>query len=324
MSKNIIFIFPYVFWKIQTTYLFFTNNITETYYRRRPKKQQRKKTTKKSIFEVYEPSELKRGFFTDIDNDIRNIDIPERMQLRDNKITPVAEDSTELDEEAEWIYKQVFQKPTISRQEGRDGPDSRTKGPQTVGKIKKALDFMRNQQLEVPFIAFYRKEYVQPELNINDLWKVYKWDSKWAQLRARKLGLLSFFERMRSYQLDQIMSDPDAPIPEHVRVMKDDDFERLKNVQTHEELRDIYNHFCLYYSKEFAAVHAADKLKKKERRAEARRAKRLQQLQDAEEAGQDPPPEDPESDEEPETNMLKFAAMSSNYDMCVKAGISKC
>lgn len=52
------------------------------------------------------------------------------------------------------------------------------KGPQTIGKIRKALDFMRNQQLEVPFIAFYRKEYVQPELNINDLWKVYKYDAK--------------------------------------------------------------------------------------------------------------------------------------------------
>ena len=32
--------------------------------------------------------------------------------------------------------------------------------------------------LQVPFIAFYRKEYVEPELNINDLWKVYHWDEK--------------------------------------------------------------------------------------------------------------------------------------------------
>lgn len=37
---------------------------------------------------------------------------------------------------------------------------------------------MRNQHFEVPFIAFYRKEYVLPELNINDLWKVYKYDGK--------------------------------------------------------------------------------------------------------------------------------------------------
>jgi transcription elongation factor SPT6 len=37
---------------------------------------------------------------------------------------------------------------------------------------------MRNENFEVPFIAFYRKEYVQPELNLNDLWKVYKFDEK--------------------------------------------------------------------------------------------------------------------------------------------------
>lgn len=47
-----------------------------------------------------------------------------------------------------------------------------------MGKIKKALDFMRNHNFEVPFIAFYRKEYVLPELTINDLWKVYKLDEK--------------------------------------------------------------------------------------------------------------------------------------------------
>lgn len=52
------------------------------------------------------------------------------------------------------------------------------KEPQTVEKIKKALDFMRNQNFEVPFIAFYRKEYVLPELNINDLWRVFKYDAK--------------------------------------------------------------------------------------------------------------------------------------------------
>lgn len=76
-------------------------------FRRKEKKTARKKPSRKSIFEVYEPSELKRGFFTDLDNEIRNTDIPERMQLREVPITAVPEDSTELDDEAEWIYKQV-------------------------------------------------------------------------------------------------------------------------------------------------------------------------------------------------------------------------
>jgi hypothetical protein len=52
------------------------------------------------------------------------------------------------------------------------------KGPSTVEKIREALNFMRNQQFEVPFIAFYRKEYVEPELNINDLWRVWHFDEK--------------------------------------------------------------------------------------------------------------------------------------------------
>lgn len=30
----------------------------------------------------------------------------------------------------------------------------------------------------MPFIAFYRKEYVEPELNIHDLNRVYHWDEK--------------------------------------------------------------------------------------------------------------------------------------------------
>lgn len=37
---------------------------------RRPRKGSKKKTAKKSIFEIYEPSELKRGHFTDLDNEV--------------------------------------------------------------------------------------------------------------------------------------------------------------------------------------------------------------------------------------------------------------
>jgi transcription elongation factor SPT6 len=59
-----------------------------------------------------------------------------------------------------------------------DDRDQSRKGPQAVEKIKKALDLMRNQHFEVPFIAFYRKEYVEPELNISDLWRVYRFDEK--------------------------------------------------------------------------------------------------------------------------------------------------
>lgn len=38
------------------------------------------------------------------------------MQLREIPVTPVPEGSDELSEEAEWIYKQAFCKPTTSNQ----------------------------------------------------------------------------------------------------------------------------------------------------------------------------------------------------------------
>ncbi|XP_060521956.1 transcription elongation factor SPT6 isoform X2 [Cylas formicarius] len=292
--------------------------------RRRQKKIGKKRPTKKSIFEVYEPSELKRGFFTDLDNEVRNTDIPERMQLRDVPITPVADDSTELDDEAEWIYKQAFCKTTVSNTDShltQEARERQKKGPQTIGKIRKALDFMRNQQLEVPFIAFYRKEYVQPELNINDLWKVYKYDAKWCQLKTRKENLLALFEKMRSYQVDQIMKDPDAPILDSVRVMKDSDLERLKNVQTAEELNDVYNHFILYYAGDLPAMHAAWKIKEKERKKQERREARLREIAESEEGAEIPDEVDEIDDEEPEQETIKYANRSGSYALCSKAGL---
>ncbi|KZC13000.1 Transcription elongation factor SPT6 [Dufourea novaeangliae] len=292
---------------------------------RRSKKHLKKKSTKKSIFEIYEPSELIRGHFTDVDNEIRTTDIPERMQLRSVPITPTVEGSDELDLEAEWIYKQAFCQPTISVQDAHlneEAKERARKGPQTVGKIKKALDFMRNQNFEVPFISFYRKEYVLPELNINDLWKIYKFDGKWCQLKQRKVNLLKLFERMRNFQLDEIMKNPDAPLPDNIRVIKDDDIERLKSVQTFEELNDVYRHFMLYYSQDIPAMQEDLRKKQKVARQKDRIEKRKQQIAEAEENGEDPPDEilEVEEEEEPD-DVLKQPIRKGPYTICRKAGL---
>lgn len=48
----------------------------------------------------------------------------------------------------------------------------------TVPKIKEALNFMKKHSFEVPFIANYRREYVEPELEAHDLWKILRLDEK--------------------------------------------------------------------------------------------------------------------------------------------------
>ncbi len=50
---------------------------------------------------------------------------------------------------------------------------------------------MKCQNFEVPFVAFYRKEYVEQELGINDLWKVYQWDEKVSRILPFPVEIIS-------------------------------------------------------------------------------------------------------------------------------------
>uniref|UniRef100_A0A4W6FPN6 SPT6 homolog, histone chaperone and transcription elongation factor n=1 Tax=Lates calcarifer TaxID=8187 RepID=A0A4W6FPN6_LATCA len=274
----------------------------------RPKKQTKRRQGRKSIFEIYEPSELESSHMTDQDNEIRSTDMPERFQLRSIPVKPAEDD--ELEEEAEWIFRHGFSTLTISMQESTDYLDRGTttnfsrKGPSTIAKIKEALNFMRNQQFEVPFIAFYRKEYVEPELNINDLWKVWQWDEKWTQLKTRKQNLTRLFQKMQSYQFEQISADPDKPLADGIRPLDTADMERLKDVQTLEELGDVYNHFLLYYGRDIPKMQNAAKANKK----------RLKKIKEEEEL-------EVEEEEEQKGPDLKLASRRDMYSICQSVGL---
>lgn len=47
----------------------------------RPKKTAKKRVSRRSIFDIYEPSELESSHLTDQDNEIRTTDLPERFQV---------------------------------------------------------------------------------------------------------------------------------------------------------------------------------------------------------------------------------------------------
>ncbi|XP_041456554.1 transcription elongation factor SPT6-like isoform X2 [Lytechinus variegatus] len=283
--------------------------------RRRQKRPGKKRAPKKSIYEVFEPSELERGHFTDLDNEIKTADIPERFMLRTVPVTEAADE--ELEKEAEWIYKQAFLTPSVSNQEFGDQGDGyggssgyERKPPKTKKKIREALLFMRNQHFEVPFIAFYRKEYVEPELNFNDLYKVYHWDAKWCQLKARKANLLKLFEKMQTYQFDTVMKDKDfdAELPEDFRALSNQDIERLNAVDSTESLKDVYMHFLLYYGRELPKMHNSLKAKPKEKKMKMVTVKRKVMVKRWRKKKKEKSPhkerriEDDDSDEEEDSN----------------------
>ncbi|KAM9597883.1 transcription elongation factor SPT6 isoform 2-T5 [Trichechus inunguis] len=279
----------------------------------RPKKTTKKRVSRRSIFEMYEPSELESSHLTDQDNEIRATDLPERFQLRSIPVKAAEDD--ELEEEADWIYRNAFATPTISLQESCDYLDRgqptssfSRKGPSTIQKIKEALGFMRNQHFEVPFIAFYRKEYVEPELHINDLWRVWQWDEKWTQLRIRKENLTRLFEKMQAYQYEQISADPDKPLADGIRALDTTDMERLKDVQSMDELKDVYNHFLLYYGRDIPKMQNAAKASRK-------KLKRIREEGDEEGEGEEA------EDEEQRGPELKQASRRDMYTICQSAGL---
>ncbi|XP_018496136.1 LOW QUALITY PROTEIN: transcription elongation factor SPT6-like, partial [Galendromus occidentalis] len=295
----------------------------------------KKAPAKKSIFDVFEPIELERGHFTDRDQEIRATDEPERFQLRSVKVTPA--DEIEIAEEAEWIYRQCFQKSTISVQKPSGSQESsspsssgdRNSGHQPLGgrknrsavpKIAEALRFMRNSHFEVPFIAFYRKEYVQPDLTINDLWIIYKWDERWCQLRQQKQNMEKLFKKMQEYICEQILNDDGAA--EHLRQIEENDFERLRDAQSPDELKDVYLHFLLYYAQDLPAMQEAN-LQKRKKKREEERVKRLERQRAAREAGGDGGlDEEEEMDEGEEELFLKKSRRKDGFAVCREMGLS--
>nr|KAG5690166.1 hypothetical protein BaRGS_013623 [Batillaria attramentaria] len=271
-------------------------------------KKKKKRATRKSIFDVFEPSELERGHFTELDNEIRTTDMPERFQLRQIPVLPTEEG--EREEEAEWIYKQAFVTSPVSNQAYLDSEQgggygfSNRRSPSMTNKIKEAINFMRNQRLEVPFIAFYRKEYVEPELNIKDLWKVWQWDEKWTQLITRRKNLVRLFEKMQNY-LSEVQFDSENPVEKNYRPLTEQDMDRVRNVQTVEELRDVYQHFLLYYGHEIPAMRNSEK------RARAK-------------GGADGAPDEEEpAEQEHHDNLVKQATRRSGYSICLDAKLDE-
>lgn len=193
-------------------------------------------------------------------------------------------------------------------------------------KIRKALEFMRNQHFEVPFIAFYRKEYVLPELSVNDLWRVYKFDEKWTQLQTRKKNMMRLFKKMQRYQSEKLTRNVNESIPENVRILKDEDVDRLRTVQSIEELNDVYNHFVLYYGADVPAMQEEHRQKAreeaKERRSSAARRRQnedgeLMEVDDVDLAD----PDDPDATAMEEDSTIKQAKRSDLYSLCARAGL---
>jgi len=274
-------------------------------------KQAKKKGSRKSIYQVYEPSELEKGHLTMEDSKIRMADVPERFQLRPVPVKPAVD--SELDEEAEWIYKQAFMIPPISQQNFQDPVDTNkvhngfeAKQVTAIPRIRAALSFMKKDMFEVPFIATYRKEYIEPELKRDDLWKVYEWDEKYTQFTMRRENMRKMFQEMQKYQFELARNDEEAASKPGFKVIEQEDLDRLDTAANLQELMDIYVHFQVYHGNEMVDMKEwkaknkpapEKKMKKKTIRIKKPKTKKAKEPEIDPETGE---PVEKEEGEEPE------------------------
>ncbi|KAM4091530.1 hypothetical protein ACJW30_09G142700 [Castanea mollissima] len=166
----------------------------------------------------FEPIVLSEKYMTEKDDQIKELDIPERMQISEESTgSPPLDDS--IVEETAWIYYQL-QSGTVPLFGKRGTGTVKEGGDLSIKKddIMRFLDLLHVQKLDIPFIAMYRKEEClsllkdpeQPEDDDENqdknektptlkwhkvLWAIQDLDRKWLLLQKRKSALQSYYNK---------------------------------------------------------------------------------------------------------------------------------
>lgn len=181
-----------------------------------------------------DPGLADERFFTERDEEIRALDMPEALQEHFGKRRRSTKE--ELGEEAAWIYRSAFLTNPLYDGINREA---------IIEKISVTLAFLHVETLDIPFIAIYRKEYVMDDLMLRSsfddfgdwsgLWTVLDWDKRWAHLCDRRGRVIAMAEKL--------MESAEDSAKTHVLLSH----ARLSTTEA--ELGDIENHIRLLTQK---------------------------------------------------------------------------
>ncbi|XP_024967791.1 transcription elongation factor SPT6 homolog isoform X2 [Cynara cardunculus var. scolymus] len=171
----------------------------------------------RKLEDEFEPIILSEKYMTEKDDHIREIDIPERMQISEESTGPPPTDDMSIDEQSNWILNQLG--TSMAPLFGKGGTRTTEEGHELAilkDDVMRFLEFMHVQKLDVPFIAMYRKEecrslFKDPESQADKnqsnsdqkpklrwhkvLWAILELDRKWLLLQKRKSALQSYYNK---------------------------------------------------------------------------------------------------------------------------------
>ncbi|KAI9308291.1 SH2 domain-containing protein [Cunninghamella echinulata] len=192
------------------------------------------------LADIFEPSELAERMLTEEDEKIRNIDVPERLQMRYEGLSKkfVEPTSEELQHEGSWVAKQLAHLRGINH----PSENFNTAVTHVVG-------FFARELLEVPHIKDHRRDFfteidattgsTTEILTEDDLWEIYDLDFKYHSFAERKRTLKDFLAKYNiddSYVLDS-----------------------ESKVEKMEEVNDILDYVNLKFSETINAVQSQNK-----------------------------------------------------------------
>ncbi|GJR37279.1 transcription elongation factor SPT6 [Tanacetum coccineum] len=221
----------------------------------------------RDLEDEFEPIILSEKYMTKKDDRIREIDIPERMQISEKSTGPPPTDAMSIAEESNWIVNQLGSGmvPLFSR-EGRELKIVK-------GEIVRFLEFIHVQKLDVPFIAMYRKEECrslfkdpdpqadkdqkngqdkdekndpdQPRLKWHKvLWAILELDRKWLLLQKRKSALQLYYNNRFEEERRSIYDETRLHLNQK---LFDSITKSLKVAESEREIDDVDLKFNLHF-----------------------------------------------------------------------------
>lgn len=219
-------------------------------------------TGERSLEDQFDPSILSEKYMTEKDDQIREIDVPERMQISEESTGQPPTDEFSIKMETEWIFNQLVSGmvPLFNR-----SGTTIEEIDELKRHIARFLELMHVQKLDVPFIAMYRKEEIlsllkdptngeagiendpnqKPKLKWHKvLWTIQDLDQKWLLLQKRKGALQLYYTKRFEEETRRVYDETRLRLNEQLfqSITKS-----LKAADSEREVDDVDSKFNLHF-----------------------------------------------------------------------------
>jgi hypothetical protein len=176
-------------------------------------------------------------FGTTLDIEIAEKDIPEKLQIKiGDRLNPTP---GEIEKEAEWIFNIIIESLSIAGDQQFAQKISEIKA-----KIAKVLTLFRCDNCDIPYITRYRQNELIPELESNDVWKIFNLDVEYGKFQIQKKQCDDFFQKLSEFG--------NANQMDHYK----NQIFYIKNQRDLNDFVPLMNFYKSYYHKELSSVMA--------------------------------------------------------------------